>query len=193
MPCSKSSSTAWIARPSKPRCALASTARVVRASSRYRGQLRRQARQASFPPPSAAVLRILAHGFATGGGFAGPEVPAALAREGAAMRDALIADLAALGGHSIVTTMDPRFPMAARPHMDVVPVRPGTPLSKTLIRSADAVWLIAPETAGCLERLARRVERCGTMLLGSGATAIRRAADKQRLARRLARSGVVHP
>jgi tyramine---L-glutamate ligase len=138
-------------------------------------------------------MRILVHEFATGGGFPGPEVPAALAREGAAMRDALIADLAALGGHSIVTTMDPRFPVAARPHVDVVPVRPGAPLSKTLIRSADAVWLIAPETAGCLERLARRVERSGTMLLGSGAVAIRRAADKQRLARRLAGCGVVHP
>ena len=52
---------------------------------------------------------------------------------------------------------------------------------------------MAPETDRCLERLAARVERKGTALLGSGAAAIRRASDKAGLPRRLARHGVSHP
>jgi predicted ATP-grasp superfamily ATP-dependent carboligase len=139
-------------------------------------------------------MRILVHEFASGGGFAGRDVPASLAREGAAIRTALIADLAALGCHAIVTTTDLRFPLAAPAGVEVVSVRPGRPaLSDPLIASADAVWLVAPETDRCLERLAARVERKGKRLLGPGAAAIRRASDKAGLSRRLARHGVPHP
>jgi hypothetical protein len=59
--------------------------------------------------------------------------------------------------------------------------------------SADAVWLVAPETNRCLERLAARVERRGKTLLGPGAAVIRRASDKGSLPQRLARAGVRHP
>src|SRR4029079_16754040 len=52
---------------------------------------------------------------------------------------------------------------------------------------------IAPETGGCLERLTRRVERLGTMLVGSASTAIRLASDKHRLPGVLAHCGVAHP
>lgn len=81
------------------------------------------------------------------------------------MKAALVADLAALGEHEIVATPS----------------------------AADAIWLIAPEIGGCLERLAARVERTDQLLLGSGADAIRRAADKANLARLLARGGVPYP
>lgn len=139
-------------------------------------------------------MRILVHEFASGGGLAGRRVPASLAREGAAMRGALIADLAAMRRHQIVTTVDPRFPVRARPGVEVVTLRAGSaPLLDRLIASAEAVWLVAPETGGCLERLAARVEEIGRTLLGSGAAAIRRASDKAGLPRRLARHGVPHP
>ena len=62
-----------------------------------------------------------------------------------------------------------------------------------LLASADAAWLVAPETGGHLETLAARAEKKGTALLGPGARAIRRAADKAGLARRLRRLGVAHP
>ena len=68
-------------------------------------------------------MRILVHEFVSGGGFAGQDVPASLAREGAAMRTALVADLAAIGGHQIVTTADPRFPLEAPPGVEVVTLR----------------------------------------------------------------------
>ena len=139
-------------------------------------------------------MRILVHEFVTGGGFSGRAVPASLAREGLAMRTALVEDLAAIGDHEIVTTMDIRFAKAAPPGVEVVIIRASAaPTFAALLSSADAVWLVAPETNRCLERLASRVERQGKILLGSGAAVIRKASDKSTLPRRLARIGVQHP
>jgi predicted ATP-grasp superfamily ATP-dependent carboligase len=139
-------------------------------------------------------MRILVHEFASGGGFAGVDVPATLAREGAAIRSALIADLVALNRHSIITTADVRFPLSGGAGVEVHTIEPGrSGLLATLIASADAVWLVAPETNGCLERMAWLVERHGKPLLGPGALAIRRASDKAGLRRRLARCRVPCP
>ena len=110
------------------------------------------------------------------------------------MRTALVADLAAIGQHEIVTTTDIRFARAAPSGVEVVELLPGArSVLEGLISSADAVWLIAPETDRCLERIAARVERRGRRLLGSGAAAIRRASDKAGLPRRLWRAGIQHP
>jgi predicted ATP-grasp superfamily ATP-dependent carboligase len=139
-------------------------------------------------------MRILVHEFASGGGFAGWNVPPTLAREGAAIRAALVADLVALSGHSIVTTADVRFPLAGGAGVEVHTIDPGrSGLLANLIASADAVWLVAPETNRCLERLASLVEQHGKPLMGPGALAIRRASDKAGLRRRLARCGVPYP
>jgi predicted ATP-grasp superfamily ATP-dependent carboligase len=171
-------------------------------------------------------MRILVHEYASGGGFAGRDVPPTLAREGAAIRAALIADLAALNCHSIVTTADTRFPLAEEADVEVHTVHPGPSrpgsrheeraasasakamadhgslwrrwsagreLLNHLIASADAVWLVAPETNRCLERVATRVEQQGKLLLGPGALAIRHASDKAGLRRRLVRCGVPCP
>jgi predicted ATP-grasp superfamily ATP-dependent carboligase len=113
------------------------------------------------------------------------------------MLSALVADLAAIEGHRIVTTVDPRFPLTAPPGVDVVTLHPvkksrGT-LLDALMSSVDAVWLIAPETARCLERLTARAERKGIALLGSESAAIRRASNKAALPRLLAHHGVSHP
>lgn len=139
-------------------------------------------------------MRILVHEFASGGGLAGRPVRASLAREGAAMLSALVADLAAIGRHRIVTTVDLRYFLQAPPGVEVVTLPPGSAvLLDGLIASADAVWLVAPETGGCLESLAAKVERKRRKLLGPGAAAIRRASDKAGLPLRLARVGVPHP
>jgi predicted ATP-grasp superfamily ATP-dependent carboligase len=143
-------------------------------------------------------MRILVYEFVSGGGFAGRPVPASLAREGAAMRDALVADLAAPGHHDIVTTVDPRFPLVAPSGVEIVapaeaPKARGRAAFDSIVASVDAVWVIAPETDRCLERLATRVESAGRMLLGSGAAAVRRASDKATLAHRLRRRSIPHP
>jgi len=144
-------------------------------------------------------MRIFVYEHITGGGFAGRPLPRVLAREGLAMRTALIADLAAIGRHDIVTTTDVRVAGVAPQGVQVVGIdsgdgrRSGGATIDAVIDFADAVWLIAPETGRCLERLTARIERRGRMVLGAGAAAVRRAADKSRLPRSLARLGIPHP
>jgi predicted ATP-grasp superfamily ATP-dependent carboligase len=142
-------------------------------------------------------VRILVYEFVSGGGLAGRDVPFSLGREGAAMLTALVADLAAIGGHQIVTTADARFPHTIPRGVEVVTLPSARQAREALLdglmASADAVWLVAPETDRCLERLAAKAERQRTPLLGASAEAIRRASDKAGLPRRLADIGVRHP
>jgi len=110
------------------------------------------------------------------------------------MLTALIADLAAIGGHQIVATVDPRFPLSVPAGVDVITItKARSTFLDPLLSSVDAVWLVAPETDRCLERLTARAERRGIALLGCGSAAIRRASDKAALPRLLARLGVPHP
>jgi predicted ATP-grasp superfamily ATP-dependent carboligase len=104
------------------------------------------------------------------------------------MRDALVADLLALGRHRIRVTADPR---SRETPQGVEVVSPGK--LDELFASVDLVWLVAPETRGCLEDLAARARRAGARLVGSGPAAIRRAADKAGLSRRFSRRRVPHP
>lgn len=134
-------------------------------------------------------MRLLVYEFVTGGGLAGEPVPRGLAGEGLAMRTALVEDLAAMGRHQIVVAMDERFTRPVPRGVEAV----SRASLDALADASDAVWLLAPETNGWHERLAARLERRGVALLGSGATAVRRAADKSRLPRRLIRAGIRHP
>lgn len=131
----------------------------------------------------------------TGGGLSGRPLPPTLAREGAAMLGALLADLAAVPGLEVVATLDPRSRLRTPPGVAAVRLPPARAAAvlRRLIREADAVWLIAPETDGILARLAARVEAEGRRVLGPGPAAIRRAADKAALRRRLAAAGVAVP
>ena len=142
-------------------------------------------------------MRILVHEFASGGGLSDQPVPATLRREGRAMLTALIADLVAMGRHQIVTTTDARFPLAVPPGVEVrtLSVRADERTSQLdrLIADAAAAWIVAPETGGCLEDLAARVESQGTTLIGSDAAAVGMASDKAGLAQCLAAASVDHP
>ena len=108
------------------------------------------------------------------------------------MRDALCADLAALG-HAIVVTADPRFHAPRLAAVDVAQAPPTGLRLVALASRADAVWLIAPETGGLLARLTARLRRAGVPLLGSTAGAVREVGDKGRLVARLRRLQVPHP
>jgi predicted ATP-grasp superfamily ATP-dependent carboligase len=142
-------------------------------------------------------VRILVYEFASGGGLAGRQVPASLAREGAAMRAALVDDLSAMRCHQIVTTADARVGHVLPSDVEVAILPAGDRAREAaidrLIAAVDGVWLIAPESDCCLARLAASVERQGKVLWGCGSDAIARASDKARLPKRLAEVGVSHP
>ena len=140
------------------------------------------------------MKRLLVHEYFSGGGCAGRRVPAPLLREGAAMRDALAADLARLARHRVLVTVDPRFPLRRRPAgVEEIAIGARQAGLRRWIRPGDALWLVAPETDGCLERLAADAEAAGVELLGPSAWAIRQAANKARLAKRLGRHRLPHP
>jgi predicted ATP-grasp superfamily ATP-dependent carboligase len=110
-------------------------------------------------------MKILAYEHFTALGEAAPP---ALRREGGAMLRALTADLWR-AGHDVVTVAG-SFRSAAR--------------------RVDAVWIVAPETAGRLERLTRAALAAGARVLGSEPAGIRLAASKWRTAAALRRAGV---
>jgi predicted ATP-grasp superfamily ATP-dependent carboligase len=139
-------------------------------------------------------MRILVHEFVSGGGFAGRSLPPSLARQGAAMRDALVEDVARLGVHSVVTTADPRLPPPRTPEVEVV--RVGASYERRLheiLRSVEAAWVVAPETGGSLLRISEAALRAGARLLGATPGAIRAASDKAALAVLLERLSIPHP
>ena len=135
----------------------------------------------------------------------GDAAPPPLRREGGAMLRALAADLSR-AGHDVAVDA----PSRGRAHRRRVPGSAsdsadpggnggrgpanGTAGSVGSFRAAaknvDAVWIIAPETGGRLERLTRAALDEGVAVLGSSPRAIRTAGSKWRTARALERAGV---
>jgi predicted ATP-grasp superfamily ATP-dependent carboligase len=143
-------------------------------------------------------IQILVHEWVTGGGLAGQALPETLAREGGAMRRAIVADFASLGPDSVrvVMTLDERLAgESINPEVDVVPIRAGEGEDRViaLAREVDYTLLVAPETGGTLARLTRAIEQAGGRTLGSSAEAVELAADKIRCEERLRQTCVRTP
>jgi predicted ATP-grasp superfamily ATP-dependent carboligase len=136
-------------------------------------------------------VRIFAYEHITGGGLLSQQALAALAPEGELMLRSLVQDLLAVRGVQVTVMRDPRLtfglPVAVR-----VPATAGQfwPTFRRAVREADAVWPIAPEQGGVLERLSGEVIDGGRRLLGSGPAAVSVAASKLRTAAALAAAGV---
>jgi tyramine---L-glutamate ligase len=135
------------------------------------------------------VVRIFVCEYITGGGLYGAPWPASLLREGELMVGALVGDLLQVDGVEVALARDPRL----------------APLAGCTVRwcgedawrewrggmeAADAVWPIAPESGGVLERLSELALNAGRVLLGSRPEAVRIAASKRATAARLAAAGV---
>ncbi|WP_109107271.1 ATP-grasp domain-containing protein [Azospirillum sp. TSO35-2] len=138
-------------------------------------------------------MRILVCEFVTGGGMPGGEpIPAGLAHEGDLMLRALVGDLLAVPGVEVVATRDARLPPLPPPAQSIAVADSGEAwaLWKHLAGTIDAVWPIAPETDGVLERLSRLVVDGGGRLLNSAPDAVAIAASKSATATALAAAGL---
>lgn len=133
-------------------------------------------------------LKIFVCEFITGGGLYNAPLPPSLAKEGDAMLGALLGDLLQLPDVAITTTRDPRLPALDFP----VRIEPAQENIwehwSQCIAEADAVWPIAPESEGVLERISTMA--AGRMMLGCAPEAVRLAASKQATARRLEQAGI---
>jgi predicted ATP-grasp superfamily ATP-dependent carboligase len=130
--------------------------------------------------------------FITGGGMSGQPLPASLALEGDLMLQALLRDLAALPDIELLTTRDQRLP----PLPEIVQVEAvangadAWAVWRRCIDQSEAVWPIAPETDGVLERLSQLVLDQQRVLLGCRPEVVALAASKLATARHLARAGL---
>lgn len=111
------------------------------------------------------------------------------------MLGALVDDLAELPGISPRVMLDSRAPAvpASNPAAEWLRLAPGEDAQERFLKEihlADAVWPIAPETGGVLERLCLAVEAAGKTLLSSPARAVGLAASKLKTVDRLAGQGI---
>lgn len=138
-------------------------------------------------------MRIFVCEYVTGGGLNGQPLPPGLAAEGDLMLRALVNDLAALPGLSVVTTRDARLPVGDLPCAieTLAAERDSWSSWRRLTEACDALWPIAPESGGLLERLSRMAQVSGRRLLGSTADTVRLTASKRATAARLGSQGVV--
>ncbi len=130
------------------------------------------------------IKKIFVCEFITGGGLCGKPLPKSLAKEGALMRDALLHDLGELP-YKIATCFDQRVPLDAR--LDTSIYAACRPINKNehawhiwaeLIKSCDAVLVVAPETDGILLKFAQLTQDLGKIWLGCSLDAIDVCGDK---------------
>ncbi len=112
--------------------------------------------------------------------------------QGLAMRDALVADLSALPGVELCCVVGEGVPLPAAGRM--VTGRARESLPELLARESaryDRVWVIAPESDGCLSALAQAVDR--GRWIGCLPEAIELCGSKRATLAHLAARGVVTP
>ncbi|MFL6649965.1 MAG: ATP-grasp domain-containing protein [Sulfurifustaceae bacterium] len=137
-------------------------------------------------------MRIFVCEYVTGGGLLNEPLPASLAQEGELMLRALVHDLADIEGIEPVVVRDPRLP-AIQPACEAIVADARADVWATwreAIGGADAVWPIAPETGGALERVSALVLEADRVLLGTSPATVAVAASKRATAERLAACGV---
>ena len=127
-------------------------------------------------------------------------LPGSLMREGAAMLQALIDDFGQLPGWQVWTMLDRRPGIELDVNTEqvshvreVLTQRGHRAAFQDLVKQADAVLVVAPETDHLLLRLTRQVEDAGSNLLGPCSEWVAIAADKLRLNHHLAAQGIPVP
>jgi predicted ATP-grasp superfamily ATP-dependent carboligase len=146
-------------------------------------------------PVSGGGVRVHVFEFICGGGLVGLPLPAPMAREGDLMLGALVEDLLEMADMRVSFSRDERLtpPACSLRGARVCWRGPDVPSQEALereITSCDAVWPIAPETDGELERATRAVLDAGRLLLGSDPDAVALAGSKFATAQRLAEADI---
>ncbi len=141
-------------------------------------------------------MTILIHEAVSGGGMVGRDLPPSWLEEGSAIRRAVAADFRAVPGVEVIETVDARCldDRLDLPGPGQIIADPARPIDLArLARLADLVVIVAPESGGELEALARLVEGVGGRSLGSTPEAIALCSDKSRMADHLVRLGIPTP
>jgi predicted ATP-grasp superfamily ATP-dependent carboligase len=127
-------------------------------------------------------LRLLIYEHVSGGGFADELIPSSVLSEGFGMLRTLISDFKA-AGHSVTTLLDSRIarvkpPIDADCVVSVFSSQEAQVNLEKISESADAAYVIAPETEGVLQSLVEIVEQTGAVSLNCPARVIEKVSDK---------------
>lgn len=125
------------------------------------------------------IKKIFVCEFVTAGGFNRLDLPAGLVAEATLMRNALLRDLSSLS-YTISTTLDARLepPKYCHAYLKIDAHDDVWNIWTNQIQLADAVWMIAPETDGLLQKLTELAVRQGKLVLGCGVDAINMTSEK---------------
>lgn len=150
-----------------------------------------------LPSHEGELLRLLIYEHVSGGGFADEPLPHSVLSEGFAMLRTLISDFKA-AGHYVTATLDSRLaqlnpPIGADCIVPVFSLRDAQATIRKVSASADAAYVIAPETDGVLQSLVETVEQTGATSLNCLASAIGKVVDKATLQVSMKKLGVLTP
>jgi predicted ATP-grasp superfamily ATP-dependent carboligase len=142
-------------------------------------------------------LKLLIYEYVSGGGFADKPIPSSMLSEGFSMLRTLISDFKA-AGHSVTTVLDSRLaalnpPMAADCVVPVSSFQEAEAAIQKISESADAIYIIAPESNQVLQSLVADMERAGVSSLNCRASAIKKVSDKAAILERAKEMGVPTP
>ena len=139
-------------------------------------------------------LKLFIYEHVSGGGYVGQHIPSSILSEGYGMLRTLISDLK-IAGHTVTTSLDSRIlkfnpPLSAD---EIVPISSRQEQKKTFEKTsqcADAIYIIAPESNGVLQRLVEIVEVAGGVSLNCSADSVRIASNKARFYEILGKVGL---
>jgi tyramine---L-glutamate ligase len=124
-------------------------------------------------------LKIFVCEFITGGGLYREALPDGLLKEGLLMRDALLTELAEVEGAELSCSCDVRVQAPTLGHVTMIREDQDVwQLWRELIDTADAVFVIAPETSGILLRLSQMVIEQDKLLLGCPPSVVKLTTSK---------------
>jgi predicted ATP-grasp superfamily ATP-dependent carboligase len=128
-------------------------------------------------------MRVFVSEFLIGGAMTGIAASESMRREGRLMLEAVCEDIAAVPGHSVVTTLESE--VAFCPNIDVIHVASSAEefdAFQRLLTEVDAALVIAPETDGILSHRCRMVLDRGVLSWNCSPRAIDLCGDKLALA-----------
>ncbi|MGQ9545375.1 MAG: ATP-grasp domain-containing protein [Candidatus Bathycorpusculaceae bacterium] len=142
-------------------------------------------------------MKLFIYEHLCGGGYAGQMLQPDVLCEGYAMLRALVSDFKLLG-HSVTTFIDSRIRRFNPPLQadEIVPISSQDDLCRLLRRSclsADAVYIIAPESNGILRKLVENVEELGGTPINCKPEAIKACSNKMNVYEKLKRIGIPVP
>jgi tyramine---L-glutamate ligase len=134
-------------------------------------------------------MKVLLYEHVSSGGYAGDPFPPSLLSEGFGMLRCLASDFTA-AGHSVTVLLDARLaalspPIAVDHVVQVASSGEADQSMEKTAESADAVFVVAPESNHILQQMVECIETTGAHSLNGRPEAIEQAADKAELSERI--------